>query len=301
MNQYRMRAPQLTQYQHHNHHTSSHHQHKSRSYFNNQFNPNFQQFNPFNNLNPSTGVEFGKSDDLTAAQQLIEFSNNPNLNGSSLLNTQTDDSMYDSSGSDDDEETDNENVYADEEGYSKSDQAEWVSLNEAKFKLIKSDASMFEFIFSKNILEEADFKAQIKKMFGINQLDPMQPKENYLQLIRADFEQFLAENNESFETNNLVLANCLLNKTFSKVKLNRLFEFLNGSDLGDNYLSSIPIKSRLTYLSNDLTRRQKLIDFGGEENFFKSFSNGSKVVEPLQDNLKQCLSLLTKENLLCCD
>ena len=246
--------------------------------------------------------EFGKSEDSTAAQQLIEFSNNQ-INGNNLLNAQTDDSMYDSSDSDECEETDHENVFADEEGY-KPGEAEWSTLNEARFKLIKSDASMFEFIFSKNILEEADFKAQIKKMFGINQLDPMQPKENYLQLIRADFEQFLAENNESFETNNLVLANCLLNKTFSKVKLNRLFEFLNGSDLGDNYLSSIPIRSRLTYLSNDLTRRQKLIDFGCEENCFKTFSNGStlpKVAEPLQTNLKLCLSLLSEENLLCCD
>lgn len=145
-------------------------------------------------------------------------------------------------------------------------EAEWSILQEPRFKFLKDDdRTMFDLIFR----ERKNFK-KIADIFGT--------KHNYLEEVRAE----LAGTNEDPEANTFILVNCLLNRSFSKIRLNRFFNALN---------QITNDRSMNTYVYADVERRQRLIDSIHDSEVAPSSSDSGSC-------LNKCLDMFTEYNIM---
>ena len=147
---------------------------------------------------------------------------------------------------------------------------EWSTLQEPRYKFIKNnDRTMFDLIFK----ERKNFE-KIAQIFGSS-------KHNYLEEVRCE----LAGTNEDPEANTFILVNCLLNRSFSKIRLNRFFNSLN---------QITNDRSTITYLNADIERRQRLINDSKEE----TNNNISQSTNKSYPHLRNCIDMLKKYNIM---
>ncbi len=113
-------------------------------------------------------------------------------------------------------------------------------------------------------------------------------EESYLKLVRQELSGADLNN----DSNNFILVNCLLNRSFSKIRLNQFFNVLNQCpEPGD--------RSRVAYVKAEMERRQKLIDSRGGKKFVKASSAAnSNSTNNTISCLDKCLDLFSKEGLL---
>jgi hypothetical protein len=177
----------------------------------------------------------------------------------------------------------------------------WQALNEFSLNRDnKNDMTLFDIVFKNKLAslcsdlnDERDAKCDTESL---------QLTEHILKLINLNncdqdlnwFNFFDSSHTEN-KTNSLIyfiLSNCLLSKSFSKIKLNRLFN----SNCDEN-----GITSRATFLSRDLARRTKRLLIAQEE---KEESHNQTVDSSLisesenESVLNECLNLLNDENLI---
>ncbi len=113
-------------------------------------------------------------------------------------------------------------------------------------------------------------------------------EQSYLKLVRQELSGADLNN----DSNNFILVNCLLNRSFSKIRLGQFFNVLNQCPEASD-------RPRVAYVKAELDRRQKVIHSICEKKSVK--------VDPIVDSngvknkiscLDKCLDLLTKEGLL---
>jgi hypothetical protein len=129
---------------------------------------------------------------------------------------------------------------------------------------------MFESVFSQQNLVHKNL-TKLPAIFG--------PGENYLNLVRTELSGAEPDN----DSNNFILVNCLLNRSFSKLRLAQFFNRIHQCpDPGD--------KSRASYLVAEVEKRQQLLDA------FEAKSPNLKE-EKAFSYVDNCLELLRREAL----
>lgn len=137
---------------------------------------------------------------------------------------------------------------------------------------------MFDSMFNKQNLVHKNL-TKLPVIFGSDA--------NYLNLVRTELAGTEPEN----DSNNFILVNCLLNRSFSKIRLEQFFNLLHQCpDPGD--------KTRVSYSAAEVEKRQRMIDAFGEKT--EVSVDGSKEVGEQgarSSCVEDCLELFRKEGL----
>lgn len=105
---------------------------------------------------------------------------------------------------------------------------------------------------------------------------------NYLNLVRTELAGTEPEN----DSNNFILVNCLLNRSFSKIRLEQFFNLLHQCPDPDD-------KTRVCYSAAEVEKRQKMIDAVGEQTAVKQ----AKEQGVRSSYVEDCMELFRKEGL----
>lgn len=176
---------------------------------------------------------------------------------------------------------------------------DWSILNEVSLSALKTDLTLFDIVFKNKLTslcsdlndgedvqtndESINLTEHIVKLINLNN-----DCDDDLNLFR-----FFDSSNTANKSNSLIyfiLSNCLLSKSFSKIKLNRLFN----SNCDENCITP-----KATCISRDLARRSKRTDLLNQEQFSVASCDDVNGLDLEQDSvLSECLTLLQNENLI---
>lgn len=202
-------------------------------------------------------------------------------------NNRSDESVFDDMNSSDEntldfldaEFQDLQKLSNDDINNAENNQPEWSILDQPRFNFIQNrETTMFDSMFNQQNLVHKNL-TKLPVIFGADA--------NYLNLVRTELAGTEPEN----DSNNFILVNCLLNRSFSKIRLEQFFNLLHQCpDPGD--------KTRVSYLAAEVENRQKMIDAYNEKEVV--IAGDSKEVRE-QDTgysyVEDCLELFRKEAL----